>query len=274
MCFETLLKCAADSRFFSPAARADALSRIVVGAAHAGPAMSLERRECYRVRADGVSVRARILLPALAGWVPVQVLDTSARGVGVRVQPTIAGHLAVGRIEQVRVHVAATRREVAVRAVIRNLRSDPTGVVAGLDFVDAADAAVLHADAPPQVHALFNRRRSLRIRPSVQQPLRVSLDPGGSCVSAELFDLSTEGIAAVVEPPLALAGPLTIELHLPRENVRATCRGTVVHRLQTGSGVRYGVALDKQHLGYGSVSELAARYVQERQRELLQIPDV
>jgi len=97
---------------------------------------------------------------------------------------------------------------------------------------------------------LVERREAVRVRPSANDPVRVTVqsDETNSRVEAVVRDMSEKGISILVDPRkeslLYSAWRVCLSLHLPGEDRPADLVGIVRYRRLSDSQIQYGIELD------------------------------
>jgi hypothetical protein len=117
---------------------------------------------------------------------------------------------------------------------------------------------------------VVNVREAVRIRPSHDAPIRVTLP---NRVPAVIFDISILGVSILVSEDvqhLLDEWHLDMHLRLPGDDNDLVLRGRVAHRMLRGSALQYGIRFEPEsceNFKYSEARILA--YVLERQSELI-----
>lgn len=93
------------------------------------------------------------------------------------------------------------------------------------------------------VQQAVEQRLNRRYVPGRQFPLRVTLRDGGRESAAQVHDLSTTGLALVIEPAAAPAAGGGVDLRLELDAHRLDLRGHTAHLRPAGEGVLCGLSL-------------------------------
>lgn len=234
----------------------------------------MERRSQYRV---DLGEETKIEVTVLAGESPpivARLLNVSADGVAVRIQPEAGRPLSVGLKAQLVFTGARFIKPLTVSAIVRNRLDERGPQRYGFEFTEKEgfDESVV-AQA---LYTLFNRREACRIQPDRSRSIEVFLEgsPDGRRAVATLVDISVTGLAVLVGPQVELAmtevGRLKLSFHLPKGREPVRLEGLVQNRTLVGTNVRYGIKFEP-HLStnFEAQRALIHGYVISRQEEIL-----
>ncbi len=119
---------------------------------------------------------------------------------------------------------------------------------------------------------LAERRRAVRVRVNPIQPVPVILQDieGGECVEGRMRDVSTNGIAVLLDPQndpiVSSSWKLSVSVRFPGDNRTVGVVGTVRYRKLAGAAIQYGIEFDWDETpGCAEQRNLLAQYVSSRQ---------
>lgn len=228
------------------------------------------RRSHYRKRLAGpLRLEVRLHVP---GWdpLPVELLDLSAGGAGIRMSLSQERHSQPGDLIELSIG-AMMRDEITTRARIATVKPDgPSHVRYGLQFLSPPE---LSAQLDGLYARYFNRRRHVRVRPALDTRIPAVLRLNDDQIQTNLHDISESGLSVVVgrETAAKLANVewLDVSFHLPEIASTIELRIGVRHRTNMNDQVRLGFEFDMTSLPAGSPQIQAVRsYVAARETEL------
>jgi hypothetical protein len=158
-------------------------------------ANAAEGREHYRKRSSK-SQRLEALM-RVEGWdpLPVELMDLTIRGAGLRVPFAGDRNLKVGNVIELTIG-NMMRKEIVTPAMVVNVIPDGTTHVRyGCEFINAGNL-FSQLDAFYARH--FNRRRHLRVFPSLDRKMHATLAWTSGEMRVHIYDLSERGMGVVL----------------------------------------------------------------------------
>lgn len=228
------------------------------------------RRAHYRKRISGPHrLEARLHVP---GWdpLPVELLDLSAGGAGIRMSLAQDRNVKVG--DRIELSIGAMMRdEILTNARVATIAPDgPSLVRYGLEFLDPPALS----DQLDGLYArYFNRRRHVRVRPSLDERIPAVLRLTDDQIQTQVHDLSESGLSVVVGRETAAKLEqiewLDVSFRLPKSADTIELRIGVRHRTHMNDQVRLGFEFDLTSSSASTSSIPAIRsYVAARETEL------
>lgn len=197
-------------------------------------------RQVYRIDlSDSYYLRGRMYLPGMPG-VEGKLLDVSAHGASLVFLNGSDPKLRADEEVEVGFQVSGAEGELRAKAVVRSCARRESYVRYGFEFVDYANFG---ERVPLVLRAIFNRRRSPRVKPTT--PVGVQVTGGRAEVESQLVDVSTTGMA--VELPFhavesfACGETVRLGLTLPEHATAIGLEATVRARRLVGPVVHLGL---------------------------------
>lgn len=228
------------------------------------------RRGAYRKR-QCRAYALSVLVTSADGTLPGQFLDLSMGGVGAAFPREKDPQWQAGDVVEVEVQSLSHGKVRTPARVVYGDALDQRLVRYGFEFINAGD---LYAQLDTFYGRLFNRRSSVRVRPSLDRKvkLRLTLGGGSSC-EATIAEISATGVGLVLGPdqgagiqPRQRVG---VEFRLP--GTKTPFRGTarVVSAAATPERVVLGLAFDLEgKQGLGPQAGALAAFIESRAAEM------
>ena len=204
-----------------------------------------ELRSAYRKRnSKAQSLEATL---NVTGWpsLRVELIDLSVRGAGVRVPFAQDRNLKIGDVVELIIG-SMMRGEVITGARVSNL--GPHGeshVRYGLEFLNLGN---LYSQLDSFYSRHFNRRRHLRVLPSLDRKIHALLRWSGGELKVPVFDISASGLGVVLsKDSAARTAEITVfdlEFKLPGRDETLRGRATARHRSPLRNNVLLGLDFD------------------------------
>jgi c-di-GMP-binding flagellar brake protein YcgR len=234
------------------------------------------RRSQYRVELDE-SLGAQVVVELHGGAVHRgQLLDVSASGAGVRFEGEAPPSLGVGQEVDLVFGGRPFGAPITVAARVQHRTEERNGARRyGFRFLQPQQ---LDAGLPPALRTYFNRRQVVRVEPSDDEQIPVTMSAGdGPEIEARLQNLSLLGIGlaldTAVEPYLADSPAVKISIGLPGNRRPVELLGVIRHRRLVGGCIHYGIAFDPDATpGFARQQDAISRWVLRRQLEHLRKP--
>ena len=242
-------------------------------ASPAGPT-AFRRRGTYRVHAPELH-RLTAQVDVDGTRVPVELLDLSARGAGLRAdsEGRAALEQAAGAGASTRMTLVVAlpdRPEVSLSAEAVQANPGGGGLRLGVRL-SLADREHLESSMLP----LFNQRQALRVTADPQAPMsvQISAEDGERLASARLFDVSMSGMGLTVEPGdasrLAPGQSVRLRFVVPGSPEPVRLGGVVRHiRAVAGTGHLAGLALRPDHPDEAHARTRLGAYLVRRQLQM------
>jgi c-di-GMP-binding flagellar brake protein YcgR len=234
------------------------------------PKTRAEQRAHYRKRnSKSQTLEAHLIAP---GWdaLRVELVDLSARGVCLRVPFAKDRNLKVDDLVEVAIG-SMMRDEIKTTARVANVaREGESHVRYGLEFVNVAD---LYAQLDEFYARHFNRRRHVRVLPSLDRKVQVKLHWCGEEVSGHVYDVSESGIGVSLsrDSSARIAEVAKLELSLKLPGVEGVLTGTATVRNRTAMSNQTLVSLEFEANapdGFARNAPTLARFVERRVAEM------
>jgi c-di-GMP-binding flagellar brake protein YcgR len=235
--------------------------------------MQSGRRAQYRVNVDEtIDLQVALLGPDGAPCAG-RLIDVSASGAGVRFLGPDFPSLAVGQEVDL---VFASEKLVpplTVAAKVQHRTEEEGARRFGFRFLEAQ---ALEAYLPPVMRKFFNRRRSVRVAPDPDRPVKVELriEPQDMPLEAELVNISETGVAislaAGLDARFSDTEGLWVTLYLPDTRRPVSMFGNIRYRRLTERGIHYGMNFDAENSrDFARKQAMITKYVLKRElREL------
>jgi c-di-GMP-binding flagellar brake protein YcgR len=232
------------------------------------------RRAQYRVSIDDATGLKVSLLNQSGPPCMGRLLDVSGMGAGVLfVSPSIP-NLAVGQEVDLVFTSGTLAESMTVAARVQHRTEEQEGSRRfGFRFLQTQE---IDAQLPPAMREFFNRRRSVRVTPEADRPVRASLIVGeyGELVDARVRNISETGIGisleAALESKFADVTAVALSLHLPDARHPMNLMGNIRYRRLVGTGVLYGIDFDaEQSRNYDRKQRMITKYVLKRELQSL-----
>ncbi|MCC7014633.1 MAG: PilZ domain-containing protein [Planctomycetes bacterium] len=183
----------------------------------------------------------------VGGWEPlrVELLDLSMHGAGLRVPFAHDRNLKVGDVIELRIG-SMMRNEVATTARVANVAADgQTHIRYGVEFTNLG---ALYSQLDSYYARHFNRRKQLRVLPSLDKRVHATLKFGGEELRVPVFDISEGGVGVTLTKDsaarVAELGVLDIALQLPGVDKPISCRTQIRHRTPMRNNILVGLEFE------------------------------
>ena len=155
-------------------------------------------------------------------------------------------------------------------ALVRDSKRDRDTLLYQFQFIDTT---ALLRDMDPTLMSYFNRRQAFRVRPDPLDPLEVTIAWDDLSTSGLIMDISTRGVALVVDRSTARKleneDQISLTFKLPGDEAMLKIAGKPAHLVPVQKDVRYGILfLWKETAEAGQKERLISRYVMQRQMAL------
>jgi hypothetical protein len=205
-----------------------------------------DRRSLYRSRVlNPEQLTAHVVTPS-RGFVSVEVVDMSIRGVGLRVPFEHDPELSAGDLVEVQIACDKEGWTISTPAQARQRHQpDERHIQYGFEFVNTGD---LYAQLEDALGRYFNRRRSPRVRPADDAQPKVRLHCGTHRTTGTLNDLSVLGMSVIVPhvaaAQLEVGDEVELSFTLPEGRGPLEGSGFVRHRRRMGPNDLVGIEFD------------------------------
>jgi len=229
------------------------------------------RREQYRV-GDLADVPIWAEVVGEDAVTPVDLLDLSFRGVGMRIEPG-GPVFPRGAKLVIRFHAGEESLPVLATATVRFIETIDEGTRYGLYF---EDTRALSEQLPRWLVGTFNRRSAYRVTPAPGKPIEARIARIGreEEIAAPLISLSASGCAIMASPDQA-------ECFRPQQQISisftlsdaAICHmiATVQYGVPQEGGIRFGIHFNAEKTaGFEEYQRKIRGYVMARERSRLQ----
>jgi c-di-GMP-binding flagellar brake protein YcgR len=202
------------------------------------------RRASYRKR-QCKAYALSVLVSGPRGTVPGQFLDLSMGGVGAAFARDRDPQWKVGQVVDLVVQSLSHGKVQSPARVIYARPVEGRLVRYGFAFLDAGD---LYAQLDTFYSRLFNRRSSMRVRPSLDRKVKLTLSWPGGLAESTISEISATGVGLLVDDAsakrLAEVERVGIEFRLPgmRDGFRGHAR--IVNRTAGAGRTLLGLAFD------------------------------
>ena len=238
----------------------------------ATPATRAEQRAQYRKRnTKSTSLEATLRVPK---WDPlrVELIDLSVRGACIRIAFAQDRNLKVDDLVELSIG-SMMRNEVQTAARVANITRDGESHIRyGLQFVNVNN---LYAQLDSFYARHFNRRRNVRVVPSLDRKVQVKARWAGEEVSGHVFDISASGIGIVLTKDssarIADVPALELTLRLPGSASDCSGRATIRHRTPLNQHTLIGLEFELgDEAGFARHAAEIASFVEKRTLEMNQ----
>jgi c-di-GMP-binding flagellar brake protein YcgR len=234
------------------------------------PTTRAEQRAQYRKRnSKSQTLEAHLLAP---GWesLRVELIDLSVRGSCIRIPFAKDRNLKVDDLVELSIG-SMMRNEVKTTARVANIaREGETHIRYGLQFLNVEN---LYAQLDAFYARHFNRRRHVRVLPSLDRKVQVKLHWCGEEVSGHVFDISESGIGVTLtkDSSARIAEVQKLELALKLPGVEGVLGGSATVRSRTPMSQHTLVSLEfdlDAADGFGQNAATLAKFVERRVAEM------
>lgn len=208
------------------------------------PARQGNRRAAYR-KIQCKAYALSVLVTGPRGAVPGQFLDLSMGGVGAAFARQVDPKWKVGDVVELVVQSLSHGKVQSPARVVYSRSIDDRRVRYGFAFLDTGN---LYAKLDTFYSRLFNRRSSMRVRPSLDRKVKLTLSWPGGLAESSISEISATGVGLLVDEAaarrLADVERVGIEFRLPgmREGFRGHAR---IVKCTSGAGrTLLGLAFD------------------------------
>lgn len=228
------------------------------------------RRETYRKRQSRAhKVDLQVVSPS--GTTRGEFIDISVSGLGARFPYAGDPRLADDDVIELRIE-CGQNGSVQTPARVVYSREDGKGQVRyGFEFINEGN---LYSQLDSFFSRLFNRRNSVRIRPSLDKEVKMQLAWKGHRVEAVVSEISASG-SGIVLPITATyqiqgVDEVEVSFDLPGLKHHFKGRARVCGRKASAGKVFVGLAFAMEGPGsFAGVAKLLERFVDERAREMV-----
>lgn len=202
------------------------------------------RRAAYRKR-QCKAYALSVLATGPRGSVPGQFLDLSMGGVGAAFARAKDPQWKVGEVVELVIQSLSHGKVQSPARVIYAKPVEDGRVRYGFAFLDSGD---LYAQLDTFYSRLFNRRSSMRVRPSLDRKIKLTLSWPGGLAESTISEISATGVGLWVDEAaaqrLAEVERVGVEFRLPdmREGFRGHAR--IVNRTSAPGRTLLGLAFD------------------------------
>ena len=183
----------------------------------------------------------------VSGWEPitVELIDLTVRGAGLRLPFAQDRNLKVDDVVEITVGTMM-RSEIVTPARVANVgRDGDSHVRYGVEFLNVGS---LYSQLDAFYARYFNRRRNLRVLPSLDRKIQATLRWNGGEHRAHVYDVSETGIGVVVSKDTAaqfaeIPG-FEISFQLPGRPGECKGRAAVRHRSPLFNQILLGLKFD------------------------------
>lgn len=180
----------------------------------------------------------------VGGWDPlrVELLDLSVRGAAVRVPFTQDRNLKIDDVVQLTIS-SMMRTEVVSSARVANVSADGDSHIRyGLEFTNLAG---LYSQLDGFYARHFNRRKHLRVLPSLDRRIHALLRYGSEELRVPVFDVSEGGLGLTLSKDgaarIADLREIDVEFELPGADAPIVCRAQIRHRTPVKNNILVGL---------------------------------
>lgn len=234
------------------------------------PATRAEQRAQYRKRnSKSQNIEATLRTPK---WEPlrVELIDLSVRGASIRIPFVQDRNLKIGDVVELAIG-SMMRSEVHTAARVTNIsRENESHLRYGLEFLNINN---LYAQLDGFYSRHFNRRRNVRVVPTLDRKVQLKARWGVDEVSGHVFDISETGVGVVLTKDssarIAEVGTLELSLRLPGVEGELTGRAHVRHRTAMNQHTLIGLEFDLDAPGgFARFRQTLAEFVVRRAAEM------
>lgn len=227
------------------------------------------RRKAYRKR-QCKAYALSVLVSGAKGTLPGQFLDLCMGGVAAAFPRDKDPQWKEGDVVEV---VVQSLSHGKVRSPARVVYSRPAQerlVRYGFEFINAGD---LYAQLDTFYERLFNRRSSMRVRPSLDRKVKLTLSWSGQRSESTIAEISTTGVGLWVDPALAASlaqvEQVGVEFKLPGTNQPFRGHARIVNRKLSPERTLLGLAFDlEQAQGLRQQSAALETFIDARAAEM------
>lgn len=227
------------------------------------------RRGAYRKR-QCKAYALSVFVAGPGGALPGQFIDLSMGGVAAAFPRDKDPRWKVGDAVEVVVQSLSHGKVRSPARVVYAKGVEGRLVRYGFEFVNAGD---LYAQLDTFYERLFNRRSSMRVRPSLDRKVKLTLTCEGRSREATIAEISATGVGLVLDPAqgagLEADRRVAVEFKLPgaREALRGHAR--IVSAKATSERVVLGLAFDLHgSQGLGSQAAALEAFIDARAAEM------
>ena len=228
------------------------------------------RRESYRKRQSRAhQVDLKVVTPS--GSTQGEFIDISVLGLGARFPFERDPMLSSDDVIELLIECGPNGSVQTPARVVRS-REDGEGFVRyGFEFINQGN---LYSQLDSFFSRLFNRRSSVRIRPSLEREVKMQLAWKGHRVEAVVSEISNKG-AGIVLPITATyqikgVDEVLASFDLPGVKHHFEGRARVCSRKASAGKVFVGLAFEMEGpQAFGDVAQLLESFVSERAREMV-----
>lgn len=231
-----------------------------------------EQRAQYRKRnAKSTQLEATLRAPKWEA-LRVELMDLSLRGACIRIAFAQDRNLKVDDIVELSIG-SMMRNEIQTAARVANITRDGESHIRyGLEFVNINN---LFAQLDSFYARHFNRRRSVRVVPSLDRKVQVKARWAGEEVSGHVYDISGAGVGIVLTKDssarIAEVTELDVSLRLPGNPSEFSGRAKVRHRTSLNQHTLIGLEFDlADEAGFARHAAELASFVEQRTKEMNQ----
>jgi len=228
-----------------------------------------ERRAEVRVDAAGTRI-AKVSFRTNIQFVEAELVDTSSRGVGLRVAKSSAEDMRSGAEIVIRFDSKHDRRPVITKAGVRSLVDEGETLRIGAEFTSTDH---FYPQLTDKLWTFFNRRSKFRVRTPKTMIARVIWP--GSQLNLPMHDLSVDGVGINLTPEDVVGspeeGPWRVTFRLPDVGKALKISLHCAHLTRRTVSQRIGFQFDgKETRDFGVLQKQVQQYVVEKQQETLQ----
>jgi c-di-GMP-binding flagellar brake protein YcgR len=227
------------------------------------------RRSTYRKR-QCKAYALSVLVAGPRGSLPGQFLDLSMGGVGAAFPRDKDPQWKQGDVVEVVVQSLSHGKVRSPARVVYSKGAEDRLVRYGFEFINAGD---LYAQLDTFYERLFNRRSSMRVRPSLDRKVKLTLTCDGRTREGTIAEISATGVGLVLEPAqgegLEGGQRVGVEFKLPgtREAFRGHAR--IVNVKATPERIVLGLAFDLDEAqGLAQQSQALEAFIDTRAAEM------
>lgn len=230
---------------------------------------STNRRRTYRKQQCKAYALSVVLLGS-EGPLSGQFLDLSMGGVGAAFPLDRDPKLDEGDVVELVVQSLSHGKVQTPARVVYHRKIDGRRIRYGFEFVNAGN---LYAQLDGFYARMFNRRSSMRVRPSLDRKVQLVLDAGGGARKATIAEISATGVGLVMsaEDAAGLSTGLRVSLEFRLPGTRDPFRGhaAIVNLRSTPERAVLGLAFDlEEPHGLGQKARALDAFISARAAEM------
>jgi c-di-GMP-binding flagellar brake protein YcgR len=227
------------------------------------------RRRAYRKR-QCKAYALSVLVSGADGTLPGQFLDLSMGGVAAAFASEKDPQWKAGDVVEVVVQSLSHGKVRSPARVVYAKGLDARLVRYGFEFINAGD---LYAQLDTFYERLFNRRSSMRVRPSLDRKITLALTLGGGRREAVIAEISATGVGLVLAPEqgagIEVGQRVGVEFRLPGTKAPFRGQAGVVSVQATPERVVLGLAFELQGAqGLGGQTRELEAFIEARAAEM------